>query len=367
MQINKITSYAADATKKLGKTILNNKPEGAALSKGLNKVNDFFQGKSYNPGQGAYYVLMGGFVIAPRLLQAREPDEFREILTRDVTTVLTLLFAMKGLKSGMCSAAQKKAGLSLVKDSVGKDAGKFKRLLGYLNPNGGITALDSKQIISKYSGINSKDALVNTLTTLDKEGGSVAKMFSVEKQKSVLGQKVSEGVKKLTEKLPFASKKSENAPSLYDAAVKMFGEGFETKTNSELIDKVKNITPNSKSAFEGLEDVIGSKAVNKTDGVIKKGILNDVKNNPVTNYARGIAADFETLSLALTAGFLGFGLPKINEKLTMERHSNEVKPKTSDVQNTASAPSSAMSLNNQIYQSIKANNSQAYTKFIKNA
>ena len=130
MQINSVTSAISKGATKLGNAILDNKPEGAKLSNGLRKVNDFIQGESFNPGRGAYYFLMGGCVIGPRLIQAREPDEFREILTRYIVTVLTILFEMKGLKSGMCTAAQKKAGIPLVEDLVGKNASKLKRLKG---------------------------------------------------------------------------------------------------------------------------------------------------------------------------------------------------------------------------------------------
>lgn len=355
MQINKITSLAGDASKKVGKAILNNKPDGAKLSNGLKKVNNFLQGESYNPGRGAYYALMGGFVIAPRLMQAREPDEFREILTRDIVTVLTILFAMKGLKSGMCTAAQKNAGLVLVKDTVGKNADKLKRLGGYLNPDGGIIALDSKEIISRYSRFDDKDSFVKTLKTLDKEGGDLAKVFNIENQKGMFA--------KIKEHIPFLNRKEKQTP-LLDTAKKMFGDDFSGKTNAELIEAVQNITPKNKTAFEGLEDLIGSKALGIAEEGkenIKKGILNS-KDNPLTNYARNISANFETLSLAITAGFLGFGLPKFNEKLTAKKHMD--KPGTATKR--AAQPTGGCA-HGQIYQSIKTKNMQAFQSFMGNA
>ncbi|MCD8024939.1 MAG: hypothetical protein LUE64_05345 [Candidatus Gastranaerophilales bacterium] len=315
MQINKITSFASDISKKAGSAVLNNKPDGKKLSEGLRKVNKFVEGESYNPGRGAYYLLMGGCVIAPRLLQAREPDEFREILTRDVITVLTILFAMKGLKSGMCASAQKKAGMVLVSDTVGKNAGKLKRLSGYFNPEGGISALNSQEILARYSGIKSKDELANMLSTVDKEGGNIAKMFSIEKNEGII-QKIKNGL---------TGKTSKETP-LYDAAKKMFGGDFSSKTNAELINQVKEITEKSGSAYEGMKEIIGSNALESTVGEaansVKEGILNG-KKNPLTYYARNLSSNFTTLSLAITAGFLGFGLPKFNEKLTKKRHLNQ--------------------------------------------
>lgn len=369
MLINKVSSLASETSRKVGEAILNNKPDGAKLSNGLRKVNNFLQGESYNPGRGAYYALMGGCVILPRLVQAREPDEFREILTRDVITVLTILFAMKGLKSGMCSAAQKSAGFTLVKDAVGKNATKLQRLGGYLNPEGGITALDSKEILARYSNIKDKESLINLMSTVDKEGGDLAKMFSIEKRSGIMD--------KIRGKLPFL-KKTEKETPLFDAAVKMFGEDFGNKSNSELIDAVRNITTDSKVAREGLEDIVGSKAlrggaldiVEGAGEEIKEGILNG-KNNPITYFARNLASNFETLSLAITAGFLGFGLPKINEKLTMKKHLNKpgLNPKrASNPEGGCAYPACGQKqTSGLIFSTIKKTNSTTFQSFMGKA
>ena len=417
MRINSITNAVSKGATRIGQAILDNKPEGAKLSNGLRKVNNFIQGESFNPGRGAYYFLMGGCVIAPRLIQAREPDEFREILTRDIVTVLTILFAMKGLKSGMCTAAQKKAGIPLVEDLVGTGAKKFDRLKGYLNPNGGITALDSVEINSRYSRIFTKDELVSTMKMGDKEGGNIANMFSVETKGGFMSK--------------IFGKKDKKTP-LLDAAKQMFGDDFATKTNQELIKIVEDITPDNKTAMAGMEAIIGSKPfgeeafcrqlsqdadefyreklkslmsvqIDKTKenaasainnlknkkvgpedtflkakeaaeeatskfrkerlSQVQEGILNG-KNNPITYYARNIAANFETLSLALTAGFLGFGLPKFNEQLTMKKHLN--KPGTNPTREPI--PTTACPAENHgiIYGTIEKQNKKPFQAFMGN-
>ena len=331
MQISKIGAYASKATQKLGETILDNKPDTAKVRNFIQKTNKFVQGEGYNPGRGAYYLLMGGCVVAPRFLKARDNDERREVLTRDITTVVTILFAMKALQSGMCSAAQKKSGLTLVNDTVGK-ANIGKRILGFLNPEGGITALGSDEVIARYSRFDSKDSFIKTLKTLDKEGGTIAKVFNLE------------------------SKKGERP--MYVAAKKLFGDNFLEKSNQELIEAVENAK--NGTAVEGLEALIGSKAAGVKNGT-QKGILNNA-SNPITNYARNISANFNTLSLGITAGFLGFGIAKINELLTAKKHLN--KPGTNP--NRGVQPEMPQ-VNSPIYTSISKNNnsSSPFSSFMK--
>lgn len=342
MQINRITSAATKVSKKVGETILGETPNSGATKKILEKTNEFLQGEGYNPGRGAYYFIMGGCVLVPRLVQAREPDEFREILTRDATTILTILFAMKGLQSGMCSAAQKQSGLTLVKDSVGK-ANVLKRLGGFLNPEGGIIPLASDEIAAKYSHFSDKETFVKALKTLDEEGGSVAKMFNVESKQGIFGK-----IKNM-----FSSKKSEKP--LYKAGQKIFGENFADKTNAELISAVENATEGV--ALEGLEDVIGSKATGIKDGV-KEGILTN-KDNPITVYARGVSAKFNTISLVITALFLGYGISKFNELFTAKKHLN--KPGTNH--NPKASQSEKVVLSTPILNSIQDKNLSVFNNF----
>ncbi len=316
MQVNRISQIGKDASSYIGKKLLSKKPDEQKIKKGLNAINNFVQGEGHNPGRCAYYTLISAFVLAPRLMEAREPDEFREILTRDVITILTILFAMKGLKSGMCMAAQKKGGIPLVKDLVGKNAGKLKRLKGYLNPEGGIIAYGTDEIAARYSRMYDKESLVNAMELVDKEGGSIAKMFSIEKKKGVL-TKIKETI--------FNKPEKAETP-LYNAGKKIFGEGFENKSNQELLDILKNVTQDQKEAYEGLVDVVGTSKLNIVseagEAIDKVGILNS-DANPLTRYAKNISANFETLSLALTAGFLGFGLPRFNEVFTRNKHLNK--------------------------------------------
>lgn len=346
MQINKITSNVSDAVKTLGGKIISKKPEDLNAANALRRVNKFVEGESYNPGRGAYYMLISTFVLIPRLLQAREPDEFREIATRDVITILTILFAMKGLKTGMCSSAQKRSGLVMIKDMIGKEAGKLKRAQGYFKANDGIEALGKEEILARYSNIKNKDQLVNMMAMVDNEGGNLSKMFSIEENKGFFS-KIN----------PFNKGAKKETP-LLDAAKKIFGDDFSDKTNEEMIQIVKDITPDNKKASEGLVQLVGFSPAKEGIEALEdtKGILNSDKN-PLTKYARNISAWFETVSLGLVAGFLGFGLPKFNEQFTKSKHIN--KPGT----NVERAAKPADAMKTPILSTLKKPEYQAFQKF----
>ena len=168
-----------------------------------------------------------------------------------------------------------------------------------------------------------------------------AKMFNIENKKGILS-----GIKS-------AIFKKDSEKKLYNAGVKIFGEGFENKENKVLIDAVKNATG---EAVDGLEEVIGSKAVGKEGNI--EGILTN-SDNPVTAFARGISAKFNTLSLGITAGFLGYGLAKINEAMTKKKHLN--KPGTNPAPRS-SEPEKVV-LNTPILNSLQANNNNAFSNF----
>ena len=343
---NNLIADISTATKKLGAKITSNRPDEAKTSKILRGINNFVEGESYNPGRSAYYALITSCVLVPRLIQAREPDEFREIATRDAITILTILFAMKGLKTGMCSFAQKKNGLVLIKDHMGKEAGKLTRLRGYFKANNGIDPLGKDDIIARYSNIKNKDQLVNMMTMVDNEGGNLSKMFSIEENKGFFS-KIN----------PFNKGAKKETP-LLDAAKKIFGDDFSDKTNEEMIQIVKDITPDNKKASEGLTQLVGSSPAKEGIEALEdtKGILNSDKN-PLTKYARNISAWFETVSLGLVAGFLGFGLPKFNEQFTKSKHIN--KPGT----NVERAAKPADAMKTPILSTLKKPEYQAFQKF----
>ena len=110
MKINslapKISNNFNDSLIKLGRRV---RKEGSFAS----KLNKFTEGRGMNPGRGAFLALISVCTLIPRFMQARDADERSEILRRDVTSILTITFAMKAIKAGLSALMAKKSGLQI--------------------------------------------------------------------------------------------------------------------------------------------------------------------------------------------------------------------------------------------------------------
>lgn len=276
----KITSGLKNATLNLGKNVQN---KGSFAS----KLNKFTEGRGINPGRGAFLALIFSCTLIPRFLKARDDDERSEILRRDVTTILTITFAMKAIKAGACGLMAKKSGLPLTYTNIPKSANKLKKALGFFQQKG-TTAFDADQIAANYSNINGKSEFTRFLKFIDENDGNVGKVLTFDKAKP---------------KSPFKNKQTDGV--LTAAAKKLLGEDFDfSRPNKEIIEEIRNKDTDHK----------GFKAIAKA--------LNNGEDNPIAKFAKGIGAKFETASLAIVVAFLGFGLPKLNEKMTKDKYFN---------------------------------------------
>lgn len=280
----KISQGLKNASLNLGKSVQN---KGSLAS----KLNQFTEGRGINPGRGAFLALIFSCTLIPRLLKARDDDERSEILRRDVTTILIITFAMKAIKAGACGLMAKKSGLPLTYTNIPKSANKFKKALGFFQQKG-TTAFDAEQISANYANINGKGEFTRFLKFIDENDGNVGKVLTFDKAKP---------------NSPFKNKRTDGV--LTRAAKKLLGEDFDfSRSNKEIIEEVRKKDTDHK----------GFKALSNA--------LKDNEGNPIAKFAKGIGAKFETASLAIVVAFLGFGLPKLNEKMTKDKyfHNNGV-------------------------------------------
>lgn len=266
LPINKIS--APRVMENLGKSI--------QRSPNLKAIGKAFEMNGVNFKSGPFLGLMFGAVMIPRLIQAKKRDngtgdEIREIFTRDLISILTLVLALKGLKSGFASSAAKKNGLVLLdKSDAGMSLGK--KLIQYFKPANGINALNSEQIASKYGKFESNEEFMRFLKEyIAVEGGNLEKVLMFGKRKG--------------------SELSKHTQSI-------FPEGLKDLKPEAIIEKIKN-----------------------SGGVDKyREILNNPETNPILKYAQRVNGWLEAASLATVTGFLGFGLPKLNNMLTNKKY-----------------------------------------------
>ena len=282
MRINslapKISNAVGAGLTKLGKAAQTN---GSMAS----KLNKFTEGRGMNPGRGAFLALIFACTLIPRFLKARDADERSEILRRDVTTILTISFAMKAIKAGLSDLMAKKKGLPMTFTNIPENAPWYKKALGYFQQKGR-TAFSADDITANYANIDGKDTLTRMLGFVDDNKGNVGKVLTFDRAKP--GSL-------------FSKQRADGALTL--AAKKLLGEDFDfTKPGKEIIAAIQ-AKDASNSAFAEISNV-----------------LKDAETNPVSQFAKGIGSKFETVAFIAVIAFLGFGLPKLNEKMTKNKY-----------------------------------------------
>ncbi len=249
------------------------------------KLNKFTEGRGVNCARSAFLALVYSCTLIPRFLKARDNDERAEILRRDITTLFTICFGMKAIKAGACALMGKKAGLPLTFTNIPENANKFQKFLGFFQQKG-TTAFSAEDITANYANIDGKESITRFLNFIDKNNGNVGKVLTFDKAKPA----------------GLFTKSTEDG-ALIKAAKKLLGEDFDfTKPGKEIIEIIQN-TDAKHSAFADISEA-----------------LKNTETNPISKFAQGIGGVFETFSFAAVIGLLGFGLPKMNEKMTKDKY-----------------------------------------------
>ena len=350
--------------------------------------------------------LMFAAVILPRVITAanRNPDnkeatrdEIFEILFRDVQTVAIVLFALKSINSLVANFATKATGLPMTNkpyqklfentdkglEGIGKKAQEFiqhpiqklkimgKNILDTVHPTDGVRALTNDEFVAEYSNFNSVDEVIKMLDKVESKGGDKEKVFNkimddiIEGQKDFIEGNTKKGVVGLKEQ---ELRKPSRSGRETDAR-------REIKRANQFLDELKEL---KEKGSVGLYDLKDSDASEQIVAFFEKKVgeapkIEDIKNerlkkivnfffsntdNPLVWSAKKLNALLRTGALAFEATYLGAGLPALNQK-RLERKYLKEHPKDDTF-----TPKEASS-NSLINKSIKANEINLYTKFIK--
>jgi len=179
----------------------------------------------------------------------RDMSEINEILLRDTTSALSVVFAVPILTKIFVNSYENSKGFVLTNKASAKESG-FKKFLDVINPYSKLEVLSIADLYAIYGNIDSKDKLMNFANFIDKNGGDLEKILS----------------------------KSEHITEM-----------FNEKTFT--LDSIKNLSKEEKNKkiielFKNFKTT-DSKAKNEVISKLMKG-SGDIKNNKIAQFARGL-------------------------------------------------------------------------------
>ena len=162
------------AMARVGSTVTDNKF--------LKGISDGFEFDGATMSMPAMLTLLFGFCLPPRLKHAQSNTDRKEILFRDVTSFLSILFGAKILTRVFSDVFAKTSGLALNTKPHNSDDSIFKKIWHYVYPSGGVQVLDDTRIRANYSNIAAyKDGINDMFRFVDSNGGNVGKMLNIDK------------------------------------------------------------------------------------------------------------------------------------------------------------------------------------------
>ena len=158
---------------------------GSAVTDGkaLKAFSNGFEFDGATMSMPAMLSLLFGFCLPPRLIHAQSNTDRKEILFRDVTSFLAILFGAKTITRLFSDMFAKTSGLALNTKPDNHNDSIFKKVWHYIYPSGGVQVLDDARIKANYSDVTSlKDGINDMFRFVDKNGGNVGKMLNIDKE-----------------------------------------------------------------------------------------------------------------------------------------------------------------------------------------
>ena len=207
---------------------------------GIRKFANSFEFDGINMSYATLMSFMGFGVLVPRVVNAYDKHDLREILTRDLLTIASLVYGSKALLKNIANHYEKKSGIVLSEkpaDYFQKTPGK--RFMDTLKPFSGIQVFSNNDIALKYTNVeNFKGGLSGFCEFVSKTGGNLAKFFANDKTtKSNMEQLIGKTLDKATEaEIIDAVRRQKDSP-LVQNIINVFKD-----SNNTFVKKAKSIT-----------------------------------------------------------------------------------------------------------------------------
>ncbi len=272
------------------------------LGKRLSEVkSDFVHSELEYNGHNFTKTLMAGLsllgLLLPRGLRAynraqvddngkKDLTELWEILIRDVSSSLAVVFAVPMATKACVTSYENKSGFVLLNKN--RNMSKGKTFLDLLNPYSGTQVLSNSELKALYNNIDSHAKMMNFCKYIDKNGGDLQKIIS----------------------------KSGNAQSVFNSS-------------TFTLDSIKSMSKKEKNAkiMKAIED-LGKKP--NSDNIIKK-LMNDCntkKLSSITKFARNLYSVPGALATVFVVPYLlGVLIPRITYANTRRIHEKQDREK----------------------------------------
>lgn len=227
-------------------------------------------------------------LLAPRGLRAysraqvdedgkKDLTELWEIVLRDLTSSLAVVFAVPMLTRACVTSYEKKSGFVLMQKDRSSQS-KLKTSLDLLNPYSKAHVLTNSEINSLYNNIDTKDKMLNFCKYIDKNGGDLQKIIS----------------------------KSEHAEEIFK--ISSLNGLNKAEKNKKIISLVEKFDKS------------------KADEIIKKLMkaVGKAKSNKITTFARGLTSVPGLLTTFFISPYLlGWFIPRLTYKNTRRIHEKQ--------------------------------------------
>jgi hypothetical protein len=272
-------------------------------------TNEKFSSELEYNGHNFTNTLMAGLslfgLLLPRGLKAynraqvddsgkRDWTEVYEILIRDVSSSMAVVFAVPMLTRACVSSYESKSGFVLMHKN--RNMSKTKKLLDIINPYSGSHVLTNSEIASLYNAVDTKEKMVNFCKYIDKNNGDLQKILS----------------------------KSDYLDEVFENA------SFESVINTNSLTKNEK----NKNIIEFFEKFGNDKASNNKIMKLMKGV-GTKKSNKIASFARGLNSIPAALAtFAISPALLGWFIPRLTYANTRRLHAKAEKDKANNI-NTA--------------------------------
>lgn len=279
------------------------------LGKAVDKNKSEFVSKEleYN-GHNFTHTLMTGLslfgLLTPRGLRAynraevdengkKDLTELYEIILRDVTSSLAVVFAVPMLTRAAVTSYEKNSGFVLMHKD--RTMSKGKTILDLFNPYSKAHVLSNAEITSLYNNIDSKEKMVNFCKFIEKNGGDLEKVLSKsEEAKTVFNDK-----------------------TLDLASIKNLSK---EEKNKKILSFVENIEEHAKKLAKSTD----KKSIDKMITKLMKGAAAGGKGNKIAAFARGLNSVPGILTTFFISPYiLGWVIPRLTYKNTRRIHAKE--------------------------------------------